>query len=68
MCSFAGQFVPVVWVSLPPSSFSSTHKDAQFIARARELGASGYVNKLAAETELVRAIQTTASGEEFFRE
>jgi len=38
----------------------------QFIAKARELGASGYVNKLAAEAELARAIQTTASGEEFF--
>ena len=68
MCSVAGPCDPVVWVSLPPSPFSSTHKDAQFIAKVRELGANGYVNKLAAETELVRAIQTTASGEEVFLE
>jgi hypothetical protein len=68
MCSVAAPCDPVVWVSLPPSSFSPAHKDAQFIAKVRELGASGYVNKLAAKTELVRAIQTTASGEEVFLE
>jgi DNA-binding NarL/FixJ family response regulator len=46
----------------------STHKDAQFIARARESGARGYVHKEKAAQELVKAIDTTARGEEFFLE
>lgn len=46
----------------------STHKDAQFIAAARECGATGYVNKQDAGTELVHAIDCTASGKEFFLE
>jgi len=44
----------------------STHKDAQFIAAARESGANGYVEKQSAGTELVNAIDDTASGKEFF--
>jgi DNA-binding NarL/FixJ family response regulator len=44
----------------------STHKDAQFIATARESGATGYVEKGQAGTELVNAIDATASGKEFF--
>lgn len=44
----------------------STHKDAQFIATARECGATGYVEKQYAGTELVNAIDDTASGKQFF--
>jgi DNA-binding NarL/FixJ family response regulator len=44
----------------------STHKDDQFIAAARESGATGYVEKQFAGTELVNAINDTASGKEFF--
>jgi DNA-binding NarL/FixJ family response regulator len=44
----------------------STHKDDQFIAAARESGATGYVEKQFAATELVNAINDTASGKEFF--
>jgi two-component system, NarL family, nitrate/nitrite response regulator NarL len=44
----------------------SSHKDAQFIATARECGARGYVEKIYAGTELVNAIDATASGESFF--
>jgi two-component system, NarL family, nitrate/nitrite response regulator NarL len=46
----------------------STHKDAQFIAAARESGAKGYVNKQEAGTDLVNAIERIAQGEEFFLE
>jgi DNA-binding NarL/FixJ family response regulator len=46
----------------------STHKDAQFIAKARESGARGYIHKPDAATELVHAIDKTASGEEYFLE
>jgi DNA-binding NarL/FixJ family response regulator len=46
----------------------STHKDAQFIERARQVGASGYVHKPDAGTELVNAINTTSQGGEFFLE
>ena len=44
----------------------SSHKDEQFLAIARESGATGYVEKLTAGTELVNAIDATASGKEFF--
>ena len=44
----------------------SSHKDAQFLATARECGATGYVEKLDAGTELVNAIHATASGKDFF--
>jgi two-component system nitrate/nitrite response regulator NarL len=44
----------------------STHKDAQFLATARECGATGYVEKQYAGTELVNAISDTASGKAFF--
>lgn len=44
----------------------STHKDAQFIAAARECGATGYVEKQLAGTELVNAIDDTASGKALF--
>jgi DNA-binding NarL/FixJ family response regulator len=44
----------------------STHKDDQFIAIARECGATGYVEKQDAGTELVNAIDSTASGKAFF--
>jgi DNA-binding NarL/FixJ family response regulator len=46
----------------------STHKDAQFIAKARESGARGYIHKQDAAIELVRAVDKTASGEEYFLE
>ena len=44
----------------------STHKDDQFIAIARACGATGYVEKQYAGTELVNAIDSTASGKAFF--
>jgi two-component system, NarL family, nitrate/nitrite response regulator NarL len=44
----------------------STHKDDQFIQAARESGATGYVEKHFAGTELVNAIDDTASGKAFF--
>ena len=44
----------------------STHKDASFIAMARQSGATGYVSKSAAANDLVRAIETTTAGGEFF--
>jgi two-component system, NarL family, nitrate/nitrite response regulator NarL len=44
----------------------STHKDAQFIVTARECGATGYVEKQYAGTELVNAIDDTARGKAFF--
>lgn len=46
----------------------STHKDAQFIAAARDSGAKGYVNKQNAETDLVHAIDNIARGKDFFLE
>jgi DNA-binding NarL/FixJ family response regulator len=46
----------------------STHKDAQFIAAARESGAKAYVNKQDAGTELVHAIESISRGREFFLE
>jgi DNA-binding NarL/FixJ family response regulator len=44
----------------------SSHKDQQFIAEARKAGANGYVQKSNADDQLVRAIETTMKGEEFF--
>jgi two-component system, NarL family, invasion response regulator UvrY len=44
----------------------STHKDDQFIEAARQCGATGYVEKQFAGTELVNAIDDTASGKAFF--
>jgi CheY-like chemotaxis protein len=44
----------------------STHKDKQFIAEARKVGAKGYVGKSDADRELVRAIESAVKGEEFF--
>jgi|SRR5580704_1856428 two-component system nitrate/nitrite response regulator NarL len=44
----------------------SMHKDDQFISIARECGATGYVEKQLAGTELVNAIDDTASGEAFY--
>jgi DNA-binding NarL/FixJ family response regulator len=44
----------------------STHKDAQFIAEARNVGANGYVEKSEADGQLVRAIESAVKGEAFF--
>jgi CheY-like chemotaxis protein len=44
----------------------SSHKDKQFIAEARKVGARGYVQKSDADSELIRAINTVVKGEEFF--
>jgi DNA-binding NarL/FixJ family response regulator len=44
----------------------SSHKDKQFIAEARKVGARGYVQKSDADNELIRAINTVVKGEEFF--
>lgn len=46
----------------------STHKDAQFIAKARESGANTYVDKQNAATELIGAISKVASGEKLLLE
>ena len=44
----------------------SSHKDKQFIAEARKAGANGYVEKSDADEQLIRAIESTVKGEEFF--
>ncbi|MEQ1353845.1 MAG: response regulator transcription factor [Candidatus Acidiferrum sp.] len=44
----------------------SSHKDRQFIAEARKVGANGYVAKSDADAQLIRAIESTVKGEEFF--
>ena len=44
----------------------SSHKDQQFIEEARKAGANGYVKKSDADEQLIRAIETTVKGEEFF--
>jgi DNA-binding NarL/FixJ family response regulator len=44
----------------------SSHKDKQFIQEARKVGANGYVEKTNADEQLVRAIESTVKGEEFF--
>jgi CheY-like chemotaxis protein len=44
----------------------SSHKDQQFIAEARKAGANGYVEKSDADEQLIRAIESTMKGEEFF--
>lgn len=44
----------------------STHKDAQFIAVAKQCGASAYVQKQDAGEQLVDAIEKARSGEVFF--
>jgi len=44
----------------------STHKDQQFIAEARKAGAAGYVEKSAADAQLVHAIDSAVNGGEFF--
>jgi DNA-binding NarL/FixJ family response regulator len=46
----------------------STHKDTQFIAKARESGASEYVDKQNAAAELIEAISKVASGEKLLLE
>ena len=44
----------------------SSHKDQQFIEEARKAGANGYVGKSDADEQLIRAIESTVKGEEFF--
>lgn len=44
----------------------SSHKDKQFIEEARKAGANGYVGKSDADEQLIRAIELTVKGEEFF--
>src|ERR1700737_1574157 len=44
----------------------SSHKDKQFIEEARNAGANGYVGKSDADEQLIRAIESTVKGEEFF--
>jgi DNA-binding NarL/FixJ family response regulator len=44
----------------------SSHKNDQFIAEARAVGARAYVEKSDAADELVRAVESAAKGEEFF--
>lgn len=44
----------------------SSHKDQQFIEEARKAGANGYVGKSDADEHLIRAIESTVKGEEFF--
>jgi DNA-binding NarL/FixJ family response regulator len=43
----------------------STHSDRRFVAEMIRAGASGYVVKTAASTELLRAIRAVASGQSF---
>lgn len=44
----------------------SSHKDRQFIAEARKVGANGYLAKTDADAQLIRAIESTVKGQEFF--
>jgi CheY-like chemotaxis protein len=44
----------------------SSHKDRQFIDEARKAGANGYVEKSAADGQLIRAIESAVRGERFF--
>ena len=44
----------------------SSHKDKQFIEEARKAGANGYVGKSDADEQLIRAIESTVKGKEFF--
>jgi two-component system nitrate/nitrite response regulator NarL len=44
----------------------SSHKDRQFIAEARKVGADGYVEKSNADGQLIHAIESAVKGEEFF--
>jgi CheY-like chemotaxis protein len=44
----------------------SSHTDKQFIEEARKAGANGYVGKSDAAEQLIRAIESTVKGEEFF--
>jgi DNA-binding NarL/FixJ family response regulator len=44
----------------------SSHQDQQFIEEARKAGANGYVEKSGADQQLIRAIESTVKGEEFF--
>src|ERR1700730_1889932 len=44
----------------------SSHKDQQFIEEARKAGANGYVQKSDADVQLIRAIESTVKGAEFF--
>jgi DNA-binding NarL/FixJ family response regulator len=44
----------------------SSHKDKQFIEEARKAGANAYVEKSDADAQLIRAIESTVKGEEFF--
>jgi DNA-binding NarL/FixJ family response regulator len=44
----------------------SSHKNGQFIAEARKVGARAYVQKSDAAEELVRAVESAAKGKDFF--
>jgi DNA-binding NarL/FixJ family response regulator len=44
----------------------SSHKDQRFIEEARKAGANGYLEKSDADERLVRAIESTVKGQEFF--
>jgi DNA-binding NarL/FixJ family response regulator len=44
----------------------SSHKNGQFIAEARKVGARAYVQKSDAADELVRAVEAAAKGKDFF--
>jgi two-component system nitrate/nitrite response regulator NarL len=44
----------------------SSHKDREFIAEARKVGANGYVEKSNADEQLIHAIESAVKGEEFF--
>jgi DNA-binding NarL/FixJ family response regulator len=44
----------------------SSHKNSQFIAEARNVGARAYVQKSEAADELVRAVESAAKGKGFF--
>ena len=44
----------------------SAHKDQQFVAEARKVGANGYVEKSNADKQLIHAIESAVKGEEFF--
>lgn len=46
----------------------SMYADPQYVARARQMGASGYVSKSAGRAELLRAFKAVLAGKEYFRD
>jgi len=44
----------------------SSHADSEYVLRAWQLGASGYLGKSAGRAELLRAVKSVCAGEKYF--